>query len=160
MKRKIAIAISFAVGVISGIGFMRNRMKKELHIKSMKINKFKGYYSLLVQWFELRQKGKKLEQFFIENGYQVIAIYGMGELGKCLYEELKDIQGVEIKYGIDQESAYCGELEIRSLDDLLPDVDAIIVTPIFAYNEIEEILRQKTHSSIVSLDDVLYGIDC
>ena len=82
------------------------------------------------------------------------------KVGKCLYEELKDIQGVEIKYGIDQESAYWGELEIRSLDDLLPDVDAIIVTPIFAYNEIEEILRQKTHSNIVSLDDVLYGIDC
>lgn len=160
MKRKIAIAASFAAGIIFGIAIMGNRMKKEIHRKNLKINKFKEYYSLLIQWLSLRQNGKRLGQYFTENGYQVIAIYGMGELGKCFYEELKDIPEIEIKYAIDQQGAFCGELEILDPDDSLPDVDAIIVTPIYAYDEIEEKLKQKTHSRVVSLDSVVYDIEC
>lgn len=160
MKRKTGIAGivgAFGIGIV-GIALTNKFKNEEIQKKKKSKDKFKGYYNLLNQWLRLKQERKSLETFFVENQYRTIAIYGMGELGNRLYDELKD-SAVRIKYAIDENTAGAySEIEVIAPDENFPEVDAIIVTAVFAYNEIEEKLSGKTNIPIISLEDVVYEV--
>ena len=47
--------------------------------------------------------------------------------------------------------------EVLKPDDTLPDVDAIIVTAFFFFDEIEQELEDKIDCPIISIEDVVYG---
>ena len=110
------------------------------------------------QWVKVKQEGKKLSTYFEQNGYKKIAIYGMSYAGETLVDELKDT-GIEIVYGIDKraDSLYA-DIDIISIDDLRDDVDAIVVTAITFFDEIEEMLSEKVDCPIISLEDILYEV--
>lgn len=158
MKKKVLAVLASAVGGIAGMAATKYLMGKTVERKNEKIIKFKGYYGLLNQWFALKQEGKTLEQYFVNNSYKTVAIYGMGEMGLRLYEDLKNSGEIEIKYAIDQGVALCEEIEVLSMDDPLPDVDVVVVTATFAFEEIAEKLEQRIDCAIVSLEDVIYEI--
>lgn len=138
-----------AVGTISG---------KTIDEKATKVEKFKNYYNMLNQWLVLKQEGKNLSSFFESNEYKTIAIYGMGEMGNRLYDELKNTN-IEIKYAIDKnaDSTYT-ELEVIDPEDSYEDVDAIVVTATFAFEDIESKVSSKTECPVISLEDVVYEI--
>lgn len=118
-----------------------------------------GYYDILVKWMDIIHKNKSLEQYFLQEGIRKIAIYGMGELGVQLLLELKD-SSIEVKYAIDQNTENIIEgIKVYKPEDTLDKVDAVIVTPIFAFDAIKEIMENKTSCRILSLEDVVYGIN-
>lgn len=158
MKKALLTGLVGVVGAIMGGSVMRLLANKSFDKLSGKVDKFKGYYNILNQWIMLKQEGKTLEQYFIDNGYKTIAIYGMGEMGNRLYEELKD-SNIEVKYAVDQNSkgTYSG-LNVICPDDEYEAADVIVVTAIFAFDEIRKNLQEKVHFPIVSLDDVVYDI--
>ena len=82
----------------------------------------------------------------------------MSYAGETLIEELKGTD-IHIAYGIDKgaESIYA-EIDLVSPNDKLQDVDAIIVTAITFFEEIEEQLSEKVKCPIISLEDILYEI--
>lgn len=158
MKKGVIAVISVLTGVALGIvgdGYYKNKIISQ---NNNRVNKFKSYYNILNQWIVLQHEGKKIEQFFINNGYSKIAIYGMGEIGNRLFEELKD-SSIEVKYAIDKnaDNTY-SQIEVYTLDDDLEEVDAIIVTTAFAFVEIKNSLEQKVNYPIISLEDVVYEI--
>ena len=44
------------------------------------------------------------------------------------------------------------------MDDLLGDVDAIVVTAVTFFDEIEAALSEKIDSPVISLEDILYEV--
>lgn len=140
---------ALAVGKVTG---------KTIDEKQGKVDKFKSYYNMLNQWLSLKQEGKSLDEYFKENNYKTIAIYGMGEMGNRLYEELKNTE-VEVKYVIDKnaESTY-SELDVMDIDDEMPQVDVVIITAVFAFDEIMENIEDKFDCPIISLEDVVYEV--
>lgn len=93
--------------------------------------------------------------FFEDNGYKSIAIYGMSYLGERLMDELKD-SGIEVRYAIDRnaENIYAG-VEVKKPEDDLEEVDAVIVTAVFFFDEIEEQLEKILDCPIISLEDIV-----
>ncbi|MCR5269282.1 MAG: hypothetical protein K6E16_12305 [Lachnospiraceae bacterium] len=137
----------------AGSGYLGN---KQIQQKAGKVDKFKGYYNMLNQWLILKQEGKSLAGYFTRNNYKTIAIYGMGEMGNRLYDELKGT-GIEVKYAVDQNAASTySELEVVDKEDNFDDVDVMVVTATFAFDEIEEEISAKCNFPIISLDDVVY----
>lgn len=160
MKRKTGIAgIAGAFGIgIAGIALTNKVKNEEIQKNKKSKDKFKGYYNLLNQWLRLKQERKSLETFFAENQYKTIAIYGMGELGNRLYDELKD-SNIQVEYAIDENTAGAySEVKVITAEENLPEVDVIVVTAVFAYNEIEEKLSEKTHLPVISLEDIVYEV--
>lgn len=158
-KGKIVIFSAMIGAVVGGIG-ISYLQGKQRNTSLNKVNKFKGYYQILNQWLSLKQDGKSVVSFFEGQGYKDIAIYGMGEMGNRLYEELKK-SNINVKYAIDKTAYYIyPELEIMDMeeDKELPKVDVIVVTATFAFGKIEEILKEKTDSPIVSLEDIIFQI--
>ena len=110
------------------------------------------------QWVAVKQEGKNLADYFDKQGYKSIAIYGMSYAGERLLEELK-CSDIQVQYGIDKnaDNIYM-DVNIVTMEDELKPVDAIVVTPIFFFDDIEEELSQKIDCPIISLEDVLYEV--
>lgn len=158
MKKGAIGVISLLAGAASGALGVKHVEKKKLMTERGYANKHLALYKMMAQWVKVKQQGKNLSSFFAENGYKKIAIYGMSYAGETLLEELKD-SDIQIAYGIDKNaSSIDTEMQVVTLDDDLEDVDAVIVTAITFFDEIEEELSRKINCPVISLKEVLYEV--
>lgn len=158
MKKEKLILMTIPLTTISSILVTSKILNKAIYQKNSKIEKFKSYYDMLNQWIIIKQNGKSLEEYFIKNNYKKIAIYGMGEMGKRLYDDLKNTN-IEIKYAVDKNAtAIYSDLNIINVEDNFEIVDVIIITAIFDFKQIFNDIKNKCNFDIISLEDVIYGI--
>lgn len=95
---------------------------------------------------------EKIEQMKCKS----VAIYGMGFIGKRIVECL-DIEKFKVDYVIDRRNNIEGvELPIYHLEDELPDVDLIIVTPERDKEELVKVLKKrKKNAKVVFYKDLI-----
>lgn len=157
MKKRTAV-LTTILGLVTGAAASGTIAGKTINQKAEKVNKFKSYYNMLNQWLILKQEGKSLEIYFKENNYATIAIYGMGEMGNRLYDELRN-SDIKVKYAIDKNASYTySELEVLDCSENLEEVDAVIISAVFDYEAIEAELEKLLDCPIISLEDVVYEI--
>lgn len=158
MKERITEAIVLFVGIVGGIIGTKRYMGKKMNIVKQHSEKHLDLFLMMNQWVKIKQEGRNLSSYLKEKGYKRVAIYGMSYAGETLLEELRGTE-IQVVYGIDKnaENVY-STIDILTLDDSLEEVDAIIVTAITFFDEIEEKLCEKTNSLIISLKDILYEI--
>ena len=158
MKKGLVGVLSTIVGSAVAVGGTRYVMAKKVKERSDMSDKHLALFLLMNQWVKVKQEGKSLVSYFDNNGYKKIAIYGMSYAGETLARELED-SDIEIKYGIDKKSDNIyAEFDIVSPEDYLAEVDAIVVTSITFFDEIEEKLSEKIGCPILSLEDILYEV--
>ncbi len=88
---------------------------------------------------------------------QKVAIYGLGVYGQSLFALLDDA-GVEVSFCIDQHAGAIQDTAIpifENYTDLLPQTDLIIVTPLFAYEEILATNLKCFQGCIIRMDDFI-----
>ena len=100
MKKIFQGIITMLAGTIAGIMATRKILLNLLRKNQENAEKFQILFQMMNQWVELKQKGINLSQFFEENGYKKIAIYGMSSAGEALCNELKD-SDIEITYAVE-----------------------------------------------------------
>jgi len=155
MNKAINKLFSFGGLVLTG-ALVYRFVDRTLNKKEISINKYKKYYNVINQWLYNKNLGINLSEYFVKKGYNNIAIYGMGELGNRLYEELKD-SPIKISYGIDKEAnSKYSEVKVIEVNEHFDDVDVIVITPIFDYDSIKALLGEKTDIKIISLEDVIF----
>lgn len=110
------------------------------------------------KWMQLREKEINLGEYLVSQGVYTIAIYGMGILGKhFIYEIEHSNTKVKIQYLIDRKSEKHNlKYEIIHPERNLWSVDAIVVTAINDFDEITDMLRDKTKAKILSLEELVY----
>lgn len=101
---------------------------------------------------------KSIDAYFHKNKIENIAIYGMSYVGERLLDELRD-SDITVKYAVDQnaDNIYA-DIDVILPGENMPEVDAIVVTPIYYYYEIQEMLSSKVDCKIISLEDILNEI--
>lgn len=160
MKKKWIVAISilsFGVGGLSGI--LLAKKNAEIKYKEMKerLAKFEDYFAIVNKWLKNRNRDISVADYFKNNHYDRIAIYGMGEIGKRLYEELC-AEGIELTAVFDRSAQRLDpSLNVYSLEGPVPDVDVVVITPTFDYDAIETQLRKVVSCKIISISDVIMG---
>ena len=119
--------------------------------------KFKYYTELYDRWLYMeRKKTFFLEAYLQEQNVQSIAIYGMGIIGKQLYEQMNQSK-VKVSFGIDRYVGVYGKdfTIYRPESTNWPKVDAIIIA---AYDEdmsIMKLLKGKTDCKIITIDKII-----
>ncbi len=162
MKKGIIGVLSLltgaAVGAAAGAVSAGKNAGEKINSRQELADKHLALYLMMNQWVKVKQEGKNLSSYFEKNGYKKIAIYGMNYVGETLLEELKGT-GVEVAYAIDKnaERIYA-DIDVYTPDDDLGQVDAVVVTAITFFDEIEELLSDKTDCPAISLEDVLYEV--
>lgn len=123
---------------------------------------YRSYYNLSVCWLSNIIESKHIGDYLNKNHLRTIAIYGMGELGLRLYEELKKY-GFQVEFFIettaDRTYTNSENVVITNIDGMktMPRVDAIIVTPINDFIHIRKsLLNSGCTSGIISLEDIIY----
>ncbi len=160
MKKGIVGILSLLSGVIAGAIGTREFMSKKVKVERQYAEKHLTLYRMMNEWVRIKQEGKNLALFFEENNYKKIAVYGMSYAGETLLKELKGT-GIQVSYGIDRNADVIyedSEVDIITMEDPLRKVDAIVVTAVTFFDEIEEELRKKIACPILSLEDVLYEV--
>lgn len=161
MKKGMISVLSAIVGAGSaavGVSMYEKHKLEEGEKWKELANKHLALMQLFNQWMITKQEGKSIVDYFHKESIKSIAIYGMSYVGERLYDELKD-SDIEVKYAIDKNAdGIYSELEIVTPQEKLEEVDAIVVTPIFYFDEIEGTLSAKTEVAILSLEDILYEI--
>ena len=153
-KSSITILLSVILGTAAGYGIGR-------YLKKPTEKKYVSYqvsYLMMLHWFEKKRAGIDINEYFVQRGYHNIAVYGVGNAGELLLSEL-DQNKVRVEYLIDRDtSKKIDGYKTYSLDDDLGPVDAIVVSAVHAFDDIECELMQKVLYPIISLDDVIYDM--
>ena len=113
---------------------------------------------ILEQWNKIKDAGYGIVDYLNKNGYKRIAIYGMGNLGYRLYEEL-DETGIEISYVIDRNRQYIEDIiTVIDPDEQWQDVDIVIVA---VANAEQDIIRRYQYKgyNMVGLSEILNNMD-
>lgn len=123
--------------------------------EEFRANKYNFNFVYSCKWICLLQDGKSVVQYFKDNNIQEITLYGMGELGKRLYKDLQE-SGVIVKYVIDRDKKLQNEkYTLLSPEDDFPQLETIVVTAPFEFQEIREALSKKTDAKIISLKEII-----
>lgn len=154
MKKRVKV-IGRLVGVGALLCFVAGWQQKCIEHWKEQAEKNRAMFVLMDRWASLRQEGKSLEEYFLKNGYRRIAVYGMGVVGQRLIKELRD-SSIQIAYGIDknEDMVYTG-LDVMTIKDQLPYVDAVVVTVLKEFDAIQEVLSEKIDCHVVAIEDIL-----
>lgn len=158
MKKGGVSILAAVIGAGVGAGTVGKLTASKVHDWQRLADKHLELFLMMNQWVKVKQEGKNLASFFEQKGYKEIAIYGMSYAGETLVEELEG-SNIIIKYGIDRKADNIyADVDIVSPEDYLEKVDAIIVTSITFFDEVENKLSEKIDCPIISLEDVLYEV--
>lgn len=155
IRKVLKVITMFAIiaFIVEGNKRYKMKLKKEQDYGK----KMNSYYMLLNKWMLIKQQGKSLADYFHKKGIASVAIYGYKELGERVYDELKETD-IDVKYIIDQNMYISTEIDKYSPDDELPLVDAVIVTVIYSFDEIEDALCENVDCPIISLEEVVNSV--
>lgn len=114
---------------------------------------------ILNRWMELRDAGKTVGAMLEAMGVHHIAIYGFGDLGIRLKQELKGAP-VRVDYIIDRSAAArADDCPTYPLQPDLPPVDLIVVTVHGLYSEVRRDIKRHVDYPVCSLAHILSEID-
>lgn len=154
-KTKMFFEVAAVLVLMSSLHMLiKKRTEKNKTLEVKHLNDF----HLMHRWLQIYQEGKNLAEYLENMGCKKIAVYGMGLAGERLLDEIRGTD-IQILYGIDKRAhKFNGEIEVYSLYDELPEVDAVIVTVPMYFDSIKLELEKITDSKIISLEDILYDI--
>lgn len=114
------------------------------------------FYWALTRWMDLKIGGGNIAEVLKRLEYRRIAVYGYAELGQLLCKELMDTN-IDVSYVMDKKVKDTKEmnLPIYFPQSDLPDVDAVVVTAIYYFDEVQKELLQMGYKKVVSLRELL-----
>lgn len=158
MKKGVMATLFGVGGVVLGAVGVGKTLKEKVDYKSRMSEKHLALYLMMNQWVKVKQDNKSIADYLEKKGYKEIAIYGMNYVGETLMDELAN-SNVKVKYGIDKNADMIySDIDVVTPDDELCSVDAVIVTAITFFGEIEESLSEKIDCPILSMVDILQQV--
>lgn len=158
MKKLVVSILSMLLGMTVGAGAAFKVTEDKMNRIKSSSDKYQDLFFMMNQWMKIKQSGKSLVSYLVSCGYKSIAVYGLGYVGEILLNELDDSE-IAVEYVIDQKAKSINlDIKVVSPEEVLEKVDAIIVTPITYFGEIEEKLSAKVDCPVLSLMNILYEI--
>ncbi len=156
---KIKYVITAACGIAVGyLLYMRMHLKT---IQDIAERRMRDYHDLRVmeKLMECIHHNRDISRYFEEHQYHTVGIYGMGIVGSAFYRELNR-KGVPVEFGVNINNSVAESgCKMVKENDNMPKTDVIVVTDDFYFDKYYKKLAQRTSGDIVSVIDVLYGIE-
>lgn len=131
---------------------------KNIHpAKKMPKEKYIELWDVAADWLNLVLDNPEcVQEYLRKKGYQKVAIYGYGRVGKMLYKNIKEMTNLII----DRLPKCVNDkvVTVLACEEKYPDTDLVIVTPMSEYNSIIDSISGKTTADIVSLQELIKKI--
>lgn len=151
MKKGLVVALT---GICSfGIGFFLGGKMLVGMINEYKSGMKRNSANMMVfnNWIEFIYNGGHIDEYLNDNNYSRVMIYGNGYIGKRLKQALEKTS-IEVIAVMDKKDSNSQGGIILGINDEIPNVDCIIITPIFYYDEIYDMLQKKTKVPVFSIE--------
>lgn len=135
---------------------------KELLTKDYEkqLSRLKNDFNITSRWLSLKLSQRELTEYFQRHHYKKIAIYGMGQIGKMLYQDLRNTS-LEFAGFIDQNAGqthFATEeipvCRVEEIDDL--QTDCIVISLVHIKELVEANIRAvREDIAICPLDQIL-----
>lgn len=121
-----------------------------------KLQKSVLFYWVFTRWMDLKIRGYSIADILNKLEIHNIAVYGYAELGQLLCRELIDTK-IHISYLLDKRVKETGieNLSVYVPQRGLSEVDAVVVTAVYYFDEIEKELSQMGYQNIISFRNLL-----
>ena len=120
--------------------------------------KFQSMFHVMLDWMKFRNQGIGLSKFFEKKNYFNVAIYGMGYIGECIYDELRE-SSISVKYGIDKTAVdFKGELSVFRVQDKLEPVDAVVLTIAGDKDLYTKLIKGKLDCPVWGVSEILLDL--
>lgn len=128
----------------------------------IELQKQRLFYKVLTKWHEANYAGWNLGKELKNRGYSSVCVYGYAELGKLSVLEIEKEEGIAISHIFDKRlsgepSEICGKI-ITYPDAYYEDIECIIVSAIYYFEEIKKELTSIGYSNILSLCEIMENI--
>lgn len=130
----------------------------ELAQKEKQQEKCSRLLKLMCKWTVNAHKGIRITDFLTRREWRSVAVYGAGDVGKCLLTELSD-SDIKVQYVIDRRKTGLDlplDYPVYSPEDKLPAADCVIVTAVMDYGEISRSLKDRLGCPFISIEDIVY----
>lgn len=127
----------------------------ELTQEKRQQEKYARLLKIMCRWLQNRQRNIKVSDILAEKGIRSVAVYGAGDVGRCLIAELSG-SDVSVQYVIDRRRLNL-EVPVYMAEEILPVVDCVIVTAVMDFDEICLKLVHKLDCSVISIEDIVFG---
>lgn len=119
-------------------------------------DKFEVYFNLLHKWLLKKEMNRSFADYLLSFKYHRVAVYGAGVLCKHFITELMD-SDVKVAYVIDRSDnvSVNGNIPVIKIGEISDEVDAIVVTVTYQFDEICEELNKYTNAKVISLEQVI-----
>lgn len=154
MRNKI---VKYLIGMMSfGAGFFLGGKILVGMINDYKKRMERNFSNMMLfnDWLKFIYSGGCVEQYFYTHEYRKIMIYGNGYIGNRLVQALTGTD-IEVSAVMDKAASSDKEGLVIGIDSEIPDVDCIVITPVFYYDEIFGALRERTRIPIVSVQKII-----
>lgn len=156
LRSMVYAILVFAGGVLFGQSILGRRQKENFLEMQCLAEKHLEMFFLMDRWLKNKQDRKRIGEYLKKQGYQNVTIYGAGYVGKRLYAELSG-EGFEVVQLVDRNGGMkCFGVKVKQFSEKMKPTDAVIVTAVYSFEEIEEGLRLKFGCAVLSLWDIVY----
>jgi phosphoglycerate dehydrogenase-like enzyme len=117
-------------------------------------------FATLKRWLENRNAGKTFVEYILAHDWKTVGIYGAGEIGQLLYNEIRG--KTDVVYFIDRNAETYDKIDdivVVLPQDLVkyPQCDIIINTVMSDFDSIVNVIaEQRQFQTIIALRDAVY----
>lgn len=128
----------------------------ELTQRTQQQEKYARLLKIMCRWVQNCQKNINVSEILVERGIRSVAIYGAGDVGRCLVAELSD-SDISVQYVIDRRRLEL-EVPVYMVEEVevLPVVDCVIVTAVMDFDEICKDLVHRMDCQVLSIEDIIF----
>lgn len=157
LVKQIKNLILIIIGMCIGGYIMAHKYCKKLNEYRAVLDKHQYWIRLYDIWVLLKQSSINIEKYLNDKNINSIAIYGASFLGIRLYHELKNTR-INVKYILDKNPGIkMFDITVKNPDTSeYEEVDAVIVTALYTYDDIKMLLTKKGYKQVIAFDEMLY----
>ncbi len=135
-----------------------HRIEQELDDK--KKNREYNVLNLMILWKKTELMVMPIGAYLKQKGISTVGVYGLGEVGKCLVEELSK-DNISVVFAADKKKLYdfFGAIPVLSWDDTFCAADIVISTPVGMGKKDLALLSEKCKAPVVDIRDLLLDMN-
>lgn len=128
----------------------------------IELQKQRLFYKTLTKWLDANHKGWSLGNELKKRGFETVAIYGYAELGRLAAFEIEQETEIKLCYIFDKQSNekmnVFHDQRIVYPNKYYENIDCIIVSAIYYFEEIKMELISKGYSKVLSLGEIIENV--
>ncbi len=154
MKKGGVCIFTILIGFFVGAFAMFKICEKALIKEGDRAKRCNVNFRLSSKYLNMKQSNVSVADYLKKLDVKQVAIYGVGYLGKNLYLDLVEA-GINVSYVIDRnKDNWDQQCKIYFPEDKVPEIEMIIVTPVYDFDEIKNFLDTKINTQVISLEKI------